>query len=114
MDTEKTHPDPNRQTAAGPDTTHPEDLLNRGSSVYDETKQAVSQASDRTAKILSDGYKQAVSYGREHPGKMTMIALGAGFGIGLLLAGRRSRMSRYAEPVINALSYMALEFVRNR
>lgn len=45
---------------------------------------------------------------------MTMIALGAGFGNGLLLAGRRSRMSRYAEPVINALSYMALEFVRNR
>ena len=114
MDAENTHPDPNRQTAAGPDTTHPEGLLNRGSEVYGETKQAVSLAGDRTAKTLSDGYKLAMSYGREHPGKMTMIALGAGFGIGLLLAGRRTRMSRYAEPVINALSYIALEFVRNR
>jgi len=114
MDAENTNPDPNRQTAAGPDTTHPEGLLNRGSEVYGETKQAVSLAGDRTAKTLSDGYKLAMSYGREHPGKMTMIALGAGFGIGMLLAGRRNRMSRYAEPVINALSYIALEFVRNR
>ena len=55
-----------------------------------------------------------MSYGREHPGKMTIIALGSGFGLGLLLAGRRSRMSRYTEPVINALSYIAREFVRNR
>jgi hypothetical protein len=55
-----------------------------------------------------------MSYGREHPGKITIIALGAGFGLGLLLAGRRSRMSRYADPVINALSHIVREFVRNR
>ena len=42
------------------------------------------------------------------------IAFGVGIGIGMLLlgSGKRSRMSRYGEPIVNALSNMALEFVR--
>ena len=47
----------------------------------DQTKHAVSQVSDRTAQTLRDGYEQAMRYGREHPGRMTMIALGEGFGL---------------------------------
>jgi hypothetical protein len=114
MDTDKTNLDPNRQVAAGPGTTNPKDFLNRGSELYDQTKHTVTEAYDRTARTLTDGYEQAMTYGRENPGKMTMIALGIGFGLGLMMAGRRSRAGRYAEPVINALSDIALEFVRNR
>jgi ElaB/YqjD/DUF883 family membrane-anchored ribosome-binding protein len=114
MDANKANLDPNRQFAAGPGTTDPKDLLNRGSEMYDQTKQTVTEAYDRTARTLTDGYEQAMTYGRENPGKMTMIAFGVGFGLGLMMAGRRSRTGRYAEPVINALSDVALEFVRNR
>src|SRR5512140_1160819 len=114
MDTEKMNPDPSRQMAAGPGATNPKDLLNRGAEVYDQTKQTVSEAYDKTARTLSDGYEQAMMYGRENPGKMTMIALGIGFGLGLLMASRRSRARRYAEPIINAVSDIALEFVRSR
>jgi ElaB/YqjD/DUF883 family membrane-anchored ribosome-binding protein len=114
MDTEKMNFDPNRQVAAGPGATNPKDLLNRGSEIYDQTKQTVSDAYDKTARTLSDSYEQAMTYGRENPGKMTMIAFGVGFGLGLLMAARRSRTSRYAEPIINAVSDIALEFVRSR
>jgi hypothetical protein len=65
---------------------------------------------------LTNTYDQAMSYGRENPGKLTLIAFGAGIGIGILLAsnmgGGRSRTNRIAEPVINALSQVATEFFR--
>ncbi len=115
MDAENTNPDPNRQIAAGPGSTNPRDLLNRGSDVYNQTKQTVSQAYDRTARKLSQGYDQAISYGRDNPGTVTLVAFGAGFALGLLLSGtRRSRTSRYAEPIVNVLSDIALDFVRHR
>src|SRR5512140_429129 len=100
MDTEKMNPDPSRQMAAGPGATNPKDLLNRGAEIYDQTKQTVSEAYDKTTRTLSEGYDQAMTYGRENPGKIMLIAFGVGFGVGLLLAGRRSRTGRYAEPVI--------------
>ncbi len=115
MDIENTDPDTSRPIAAGPGSTSPRDLLNRGSEVYDQTKRTVSQAYDRTAQKLTEGYDQAMVYGRENPGKMTIFAFGAGFALGLLLSGtRRSRTSRYAEPIVNALSDIALDFVRHR
>ena len=94
-----------------------EDLSNRSSEVYDQTKQAVSQAYDKTAETLTQTYSQAMDYGRENPGKLTLIAFGAGIGIGLLLAGgfsggRSNRTSRIAEPAIDALSRIAMEFFR--
>jgi hypothetical protein len=77
----------------------------------------VTQAYDKTAETLSQSYNQAMDYGRENPGKLTLIAFGAGIGIGLLLAGgfsggRSSRTTRIAEPAIDALSRIALEFFR--
>jgi ElaB/YqjD/DUF883 family membrane-anchored ribosome-binding protein len=85
-------------------------------SAYDTTKQAVSTAYDKTSQVLSNTYDQAMTYGKEHPGQLTLIAFGAGIGIGILLAasfgGGRSRTSRIAEPVVNALSQVALEFFR--
>lgn len=76
--------------------------------------QTVSDAYGRTTEVLSNTYDQAMSYGRENPGKLTLIAFGAGIGIGLLLSGLggRSRTSRIAEPVVNALSQVALEFFK--
>ncbi|HEX5734174.1 MAG TPA: hypothetical protein VF131_15175 [Blastocatellia bacterium] len=103
-------------TAASPQRARDE-FSNRSSEVIDQTKQAVTQAYDKTAETLSQSYNQAMEYGRENPGKLTLIAFGAGIGIGLLLAGgfsggRNSRTTRIAEPAIDALSRIALEFFR--
>jgi len=102
-------------TAASPQRAR-EEGSNRTSEVMDQTKQAVTQAYDKTAETLTQTYSQAMDYGREHPGKLTLIAFGAGIGIGLLMAGGfssgRSRTTRIAEPAIDALSRIALEFFR--
>jgi len=82
---------------------------------YDQTVKAVGDAYDKTSEVLSNTYDQTMTYGRENPGKLTLIAFGAGIGIGLLLAsgmGGRSRNSRFVEPVVTALSQVALEFFR--
>ncbi|MFY9553911.1 MAG: hypothetical protein WAV47_04220 [Blastocatellia bacterium] len=83
---------------------------------YDQTVKAVSDAYGKTSEVLSTTYDQTMTYGRENPGKLTLIAFGAGIGIGVLLAsgfgGGRSRNSRFAEPVVNALSQVAMEFFR--
>jgi ElaB/YqjD/DUF883 family membrane-anchored ribosome-binding protein len=82
---------------------------------YDQTVKAVSDAYDKTSEVLTSTYDQTMTYGRENPGKLTLIAFGAGIGIGVLLAsgfgGRRSN-SRFTEPIVNALSQVALEFFR--
>lgn len=82
---------------------------------YDQTVKAVSEAYDKTSEALGNTYDQTMTYGRENPGKLTLIAFGAGIGIGLLLAsgmGGRNRNSRFVEPVVTALSQVALEFFR--
>ena len=106
-------------TAASPQRAREENsnFGNRSSEVIDQTKQAVTQAYDKTAETLSQTYSQAMEYGKENPGKLTLIAFGAGIGIGLLLAGgfsggRSSRTTRIAEPAIDALSRIAMEFFR--
>lgn len=106
-------------TAASPQRAREEssNFQNRSSEVIDQTKQAVTQAYDKTAETLTQTYSQAMEYGKENPGKLTLIAFGAGIGIGLLLAGgfsggRSSRTTRIAEPAIDALSRIAMEFFR--
>lgn len=90
-------------------------IKDKAADVVDQTKQVVSNAYDKTAQTLTNTYDHAVSYGRENPGAATLIAFGAGVGIGLLLASSfsgRSRMNRIAEPIVGALSQVALEFLR--
>jgi ElaB/YqjD/DUF883 family membrane-anchored ribosome-binding protein len=106
-------------SAASPQRARDEgsNVGNRTSEVIDQTKQVVSQAYDKTAETLTQTYSQAMEYGKENPGKLTLIAFGAGIGIGLLLAGgfsggRSNRTSRIAEPAIDALSRIAMEFFR--
>ena len=84
---------------------------------YEQTAKAVTDAYDKTSEVLTNTYDQTMTYGRENPGKLTMIAFGAGIGIGVLLAsgfggGRSRRGSRFAEPVVTALSQLALEFFK--
>src|SRR5258706_7874017 len=83
---------------------------------YDQTVKAVGEAYEKTSEVLTNTYDQTMTYGRENPGKLTMIAFGAGIGIGVLLAsgfgGGRSRNSRFAEPIVSALSQVALEMFR--
>lgn len=83
---------------------------------YDQTVKAVGDAYEKTSEVLTNTYDQTMTYGRENPGKLTMIAFGAGIGIGILLAsglgGGRSRNSRLAEPIVGALSQVALELFR--
>jgi hypothetical protein len=82
---------------------------------YDQSVKAVSDAYDKTSETLTKTYDQAMIYGRDNPGKLTMIAFGAGIGVGVLLAsglvGRRNNSS-YTEPIVNALSQVALAFFR--
>jgi len=83
---------------------------------YDQTIKAVGEAYEKTSEVLTNTIDQTMTYGKENPGKLTMIAFGAGIGIGILLAsglgGGRSRNSRIAEPIVGALSQVAMEFFR--
>ena len=78
-----------------------------------QAKQMVGDVYDQVNKTVTETYNQAVDYGRENPGKTTLIAFGVGIGVGLLMMGnlRRSRRSRgrVVEPVVNALSTLACE-----
>jgi hypothetical protein len=82
----------------------------------ESAKQKVTEAYDRTASTVSDTYEKVIDYGKENPGKMTLIAFGAGLGVGLLLAGGmsspRSRAGRIVPPVLNALSDIANQLLR--
>lgn len=88
----------------------------QGQQMLDQAKQAVTDAYDRTSKTVNETYHQAMDYGRQNPGTMTLIAFGAGIGIGILMAGgfssSRSRTSRIVPPVMNALTEVACELFR--
>jgi ElaB/YqjD/DUF883 family membrane-anchored ribosome-binding protein len=83
---------------------------------YDQSVKAVSDAYGKTSEAVTKTYDQAMTYGRDNPGKLTMIAFGAGIGVGVLLAsglgGRRNSRYIYTEPIVNALSQAALAFFR--
>jgi len=97
-----------------PGTPSAQDVMNPGSPAYEETKKAMGSAYERSSRAIGETYGQALQYGRNNPGKAVLIAFGIGVGFGMLLlgSGRRSRISRYGEPVVNALSNMARDFIR--
>jgi hypothetical protein len=81
----------------------------------DQVKQNVSEAYERASRTMNQTWGQAMDYGREHPGRATLIAFGAGVGLGIMLAGAfstRSRTQRILPPVVNALSEIAREVFR--
>ena len=88
--------------------------LERGAEAYEQMEKTVSDIYDKTAQAVSETYEKARSYSNENPGKTVLIALGIGVGLGFLLgaSSRRSRTGRFPEPVLNALSDIALELFR--
>lgn len=81
---------------------------------YDKTAEAAGNAYDKTSKAVSTTYGVVVNYGSENPGKTILIALGLGAGVGFMIGAgyRSSRNSRFAQPVVNALSDIAMGFFR--
>jgi ElaB/YqjD/DUF883 family membrane-anchored ribosome-binding protein len=107
---------PKEQMAGEPDSVNAtaQSALESGAEAYEQAEQAASDVYDKTAKAVSETYEHAKNYSAENPFKTVLIALGVGVGVGFLLgaSSRRSRTGRYARPVVNALSDIALEFFR--
>ena len=99
---------------SGSDSTADQTIFERGAEAYGQAEQAVSDAYEKTSEKVSETYEKAKSYSSDNPGKTVLIALGIGLGLGLLLGAstRRSHDGRFARPVVNALSDIALEFFR--
>jgi ElaB/YqjD/DUF883 family membrane-anchored ribosome-binding protein len=85
-----------------------------GAEAYQKTSEAVGEAYEKTATAVGGAYDQAVSYGRENPAVMTLIAFGLGVGVGLLLASSvsRSRSRSFAEPIVDAISDFANDYLK--
>jgi ElaB/YqjD/DUF883 family membrane-anchored ribosome-binding protein len=91
-----------------------EKLEERGAEMIDQAKRKAGQVYNQANRSLNEQYERVIDYGRENPGKTTLIAFGIGVGVGLLVAGgfnARSRRSRIVEPVMNALSALAYNLV---
>jgi ElaB/YqjD/DUF883 family membrane-anchored ribosome-binding protein len=95
---------------------HAED---RGAEILDQAKRKAHQYYDRANKSVSEQFDKAIDYGRENPGKTTLIAFGVGVGVGLLLANGlsappRRRRHRFVGTVKNALSTFAQDLFSTR
>lgn len=97
-----------------PETISPADLLNRGEMIYNQTKKSVTNGYDKTSRIMSRGYGYAGDYGRQNPGKMTLLILTAGLGLIYVLKtpSRHAQPNRYIRPVVDALTDIAQVFFR--
>jgi ElaB/YqjD/DUF883 family membrane-anchored ribosome-binding protein len=90
----------------------------RVSDVADQARETFNQAYTRASRGMNETWDQAMDYSKDHPATATLIAFGAGVGIGLFIAGSlggfqsRSRTSRIVPPVMNAISEIAREFFR--
>ena len=114
----KKHEIPKQQTAeehGSGDDDAGQSSLERGAEVGEQAHETVSEVYDKTARVVSQTYEKAKSFGSKNPGKAMLLALGIGVGLGFLLgaSSRRSGITgRFARPVVNALSDVALEFFR--
>lgn len=82
---------------------------------YDKVAPAAQQAYEKTTEAVNESYRHTREYSAENPGKTILIALGIGVGIGFLWgqsAQHQSRGGRYARPIVNAVSDIALELFR--
>ena len=116
--TKNRHETPKQQMVEEPGSASAtaQSILERGAEAYGQAEKAVGDVYDKTAQAVSETYKQAKNYSTENPGKTILIALGIGVGLGFLLglgaSSRPTRTGRLARPVVNALSDIALEFLR--
>ena len=110
----KNHTPPRTEEKPGRMSVVAEGILERGTEVYGKARHVVSTAYGKTSQQVSKTYEKAKDYTVENPGKTVLIALGIGTGVGFLLGARshRSRTSRFAQPMVNALYDIALAFFR--
>ena len=59
--------------------------FDRGAEIINQAKQKAGEVYDQANKRLSEQDEKAINYGRENPGKTTLIAFGVGVGVGALL-----------------------------
>lgn len=89
--------------------------VRKGEEAFDKTRENISEVYDRASRTAHQTLDQAIDYGRNNPGTATMIAFGAGLGLGLLIASNmnsRSRPQRMVPPIMRALSDITMEFFR--
>jgi ElaB/YqjD/DUF883 family membrane-anchored ribosome-binding protein len=90
----------------------------RVSEVAGQARDTINQAYSRASRGMSDTWEQAMDFSKEHPGAATIVAFGAGVGLGLLIAGSfggfqsRNRTRRMVPPVMDAISMITREFLR--
>ena len=110
------HEAPKPQMAAEPDSGSADARSNLEShaEAHNHAQPAVSDGREKAARVVGETYGQVKIYSRRNPGKTILIALGVGVGLGILLGSnsRHSRTGRFARPVVNALSEIALEIFR--
>lgn len=110
------HEAPKPQMAAEPDSGSADARSNLEShaEVHNHAQPAVSDGREKAARVVGETYGQVKIYSRRNPGKTILIAIGVGVGLGILLGSnsRHSRTGRFARPVVNALSEIALEIFR--
>jgi len=102
------------ETDSGSVISTAQDIVDKGTEAYGKAEKVVGEAYDKTTQKVNETYEKAKSYSGENPGKTIFIALGIGIGIGLLLSAgssHRSVTGRIAQPVVNALSQIAQEFL---
>jgi ElaB/YqjD/DUF883 family membrane-anchored ribosome-binding protein len=90
-------------------------IKERGEEVVEQAREKFSDAYGRASRGMNETWDSAMTYSRENPGTATLIAFGAGIGVGLLIANSfatRSRTRRLVPPVMNALSEIAEELFR--
>lgn len=107
---------PKPQTVGVPDNDSgtAQSVPGRGAEARGQAEKALCDVYDKTAHAMGQTYEKAKNYTKNKPDKAILIALGIGVGLGFLLSAksRPSRIGRFARPVVNALSEIAMEFLR--
>ena len=115
-DEHTTYETPKQQMVGEPgrDSADGQSIPGRRAEGYGQPQPAVSKGCEKTARVARETYGQVKNYSKKNPGKTILIALGVGAGLGILLGAgsRHSRTGRFARPVVNALSEIALEIFR--
>jgi ElaB/YqjD/DUF883 family membrane-anchored ribosome-binding protein len=90
----------------------------RVSEMAGQARESINQAYTRASRGMNETWEQAMDYSKDHPATATLVAFGAGVGVGLFIAGSRgglqsrSRTRRTAPSVMNVISGIAREFFR--
>ena len=117
MESEKIKYDtPKHQVAGEPGSAGAasQSTLERGSEVYGQAEQVVSDVYDKPAQAASQADKQATSNRSKNMGKIILVSLviGAGLAVLFYMRYRRSHTARLTQLVVKALPDISREILR--